>query len=132
MSDPITMLASETGLDEGQVQNGLAATLQGFKEKLPDDLFGHVQALFPKISPADAPTDKGGLMGSIAGMASKAIGDGGGAAADLLGKLGAAGLSMDQIKAFVPKVLAFLQDHLPAGVMEKIKGHVPGLDSVSG
>ena len=131
MSDPIATLIEQTGLDAGQVQNGLAATLQGFKEKLPDDLFGQVQGLFSKVSPESAPSGDGGLMSSVAGMAGKALGGAGGAGADMLAKLSGAGLSMDQIKSFLPKVLAFLQEHLPAGVFEKIKQHIPGLDSVA-
>jgi hypothetical protein len=49
----------------------------------------------------------------------------GGGASEMVSKLSNLGFSMDQLTSFLPNVLEFLKDKLPADLVSKISGLVP-------
>jgi hypothetical protein len=128
MADNITDLASEAGVSPDQVQKGLGAILGFLKDKLPADSFSQVSDAVPdsdRMMAAAAQTGEessGGLFGAVKEMVGKLFGGGGG---ELVSRLTQLGFSADQMKAFLPKVLAFLKGKLPADVVNKIADLIP-------
>lgn len=138
MADMIDSLQSETGLESGQVEGGLGAIFEFLKKQLPPELFSALESALPQASglintnnlrPSGEPGAEAdsGLLGSLVGLATKALG---GKAADLGGlleMLGKAGFSMEQAMAFVPKAIAMLQNLIPPELFQKILASLPAL-----
>jgi uncharacterized protein (DUF2267 family) len=129
VSDFISELANKSGINMDMARKGLGAILAFFKEKLPADTFAKVSAAVPGVeglmadaSAAPEAPAEGGVMHALAGWAGKLFGGGAPAA---LTKLTSLGFSADQIKSFVPNVLAFLKGRLPPEVMNQISGMLP-------
>jgi hypothetical protein len=130
VSDFISELANKSGINLDMAKKALGAILAFFKEKLPADTFAKVTAAVPEAEglmadAAAAPEAQaeGGVMHAITEWAGKRFGGGGASAA--LSKLTSLGLSADQIKKFLPNVLAFLKGKLPAEAMNQISGLLP-------
>jgi hypothetical protein len=136
MSDAINTLSSQTGIGADLIRQGLGAVLKMLQEHLPPELFSKVQSVVPGagelISTAESTGQaSGGMIQAVTNLAGKLFGGQGKAATDLLTRLSQAGFSAEQLQAFLPKVLEFLQDKLPPEVLEKIKGLMPGLSQVA-
>jgi hypothetical protein len=139
--DLITTLATHVGIDPKVAEQGLGALLGFLKQHLSPELFGKVESSIPGADNAiksfedeAGPVEEAaspGLLGSLLGMASTLAGDGGSAAA-LLALLGKAGLSVDQIAAFLPKAVELMKAYLPQDVIDKIVALVPGADAMAG
>jgi hypothetical protein len=135
MNDLIQPLKAETGLEEKQVEGGLGAILQFLKGKLPPELYALIEQHIPQAesliqslrTTEGQAGGGGGLLGSITDLAGKFLGGKGGDLADLLGSLSKLGLSMDQIKEFVPKAVAMLRQVIPDDVFQKIVERLPAL-----
>jgi uncharacterized protein (DUF2267 family) len=130
VSDFISELASKSGINLDMARKGLGAILAFFKEKLPADTFAKVtsavpgaEALMTEAESAPEAHAEGGVMHAISEWAGKLFGGGGASAA--LSKLTSLGFSADQIKSFLPKVLAFLKGRLPPEAMKQISGLLP-------
>ncbi|WZO98415.1 DUF2780 domain-containing protein [Isosphaeraceae bacterium EP7] len=140
--DLITTLATQVGIDPKVAEQGLGALLGFLKQHLSPELFGTVETSVPGADGAiksfedeAGPVDEAaspGLLGSLIGMASKLAGGGGGSAVALLALLGKAGLSVDQIAAFLPKAIELMKAYLPQEVIDKIIALVPGADALTG
>jgi hypothetical protein len=133
MSDLLNDLASKSGISLDQAKSGMGALLSALKGGLPAESFSKVSEAIPGSEEmmnegAEAPKESSGMLGSIAGMAKKLVGGGGavGGAGAVLSKLSGAGFSMEQVQKFMANVLAFLKSKLPADVMGKITGMLPG------
>jgi hypothetical protein len=125
--DFINNLAEQSNISTDQAKKGLGAVLGFLQDKLPSDIFSRVTAAVPgaegMMADADAPDeDSGGIVGKVTGAIGKLFG---GSAGEMVGKLSSLGLSVDQVKSFLPNVLAFLKERLPGDVMKKISGLVP-------
>jgi hypothetical protein len=70
---------------------------------------------------ADQGASSGGLLGSLAGLAGKALGGEGGAAAALV----RLGLSQEQAEKFLPAAADLLKGRLPDDVMKQLGGLLP-------
>jgi hypothetical protein len=130
VSDFISELASKSGVNLDMARKGLGALLAFFKEKLPADTFAKVttavpgaEGLMAEAAAAPEAHAEGGVLHTLTEWAGKLFGGGGAAAA--MAKLTSLGLSADQVKSFVPKVLAFLQGKLPPDAMKQISGLLP-------
>ena len=136
MDEILKTLASQTGIDPSTAKDGLGAIMAFLKEHLPAGLFGQVERSVPETQgmvdsfEANKTEGGGGLLASAAGMVGKLLGgragSGAAGASQLMAMLGSAGFNMTQIQSFLPKVLELLQAHLPADLVEKIKGLVLG------
>jgi uncharacterized protein (DUF2267 family) len=129
MSDIVSDLAAQSGITPDQAQKGLGAVLAYFKESVPEEDFAKVKEAVPgsdQIMAAAGPIEQpsgGGVLGAIKDMAGKLFGGGGASA--LIAKLASLGISAEQAKAFLPKVLEFLKGRLPDSVVSKISGLLP-------
>ena len=128
MTDIISDLANKSGINVDMAKKGLGAILIFFKEKLPADTFSQVSAAVPGAEAlmADARAApeaqaEGGVMHTLAEWAGKLFGS----ASEAVSKLTSLGLSADQIKQFVPNLLAHLKGKLPPEVMKQISGLLP-------
>ncbi len=131
MSDLISALSTHTGLDPDLAQKGLGAVLDFLKERLPAELYAKVEAALPRagdaISSFLAGKQAPGLLEKAGGMLGGAIG---GKASDLsqvVERLSASGMSVDQAKTFLPKLGEHLKGLLPDEVLDQIAARVPGL-----
>jgi hypothetical protein len=128
MSDIVSDLAARSGLTPEQAQKGLGSVLSFFKELLPADSFAKVSEAVPgseQMMAAAGPIERpsGGLLGAIQGVAHKLFGGEG--AAGLIAKLSSLGISAEQARAFLPRVLEFLKARLPDPVVKQISGLLP-------
>jgi len=138
MDEILKTLASQTGLDPATAKNGLGAVIAFLKEHLPPGMFGQVEQSVPDtqvlVDSFEANKTEGGgsgLLAAASGMVGKLLGGGGAGAGaagatQLVSMLKAAGLDLTQIQNFLPKVIEMLQAHLPADLIEKVKGMVLG------
>ena len=134
MDEILKTLAEHTGISVETARNALGAVIAFLKEHLPEGLSGQLMQSLPDahglasaFEANKAPESGGGLLGAITGLASKVFGDGGADATKVLGMLKQSGLSLDQIHAFVPKVLELIKEHIPAELYDKILALIPGL-----
>ena len=137
MSDIVSSLSSQTGIDPDLVRKGLGAVLKMLQDQLPPELFSKVQGVLPDagamISASEAKgPEAGGMIQAVTSLAGKLFGGRGEAATDLFTRLGQHGFSPDQLQAFLPKVLEFFKDKLPPEILQKVEGLVPGLSEVAG
>jgi len=119
----LSAFAASVGIPVEQFKTGLGAVLNFLRDKLGGGLFGQVQEKVPEAeammgSAANA-APAAGLSGTITGALGGLLGAGRGAG-ELLGKLAGLGLSMEQITAFLPKVLEFFKSILPADLLGKV------------
>ena len=119
--------------NRAEFANGTEEIIAFLKEHLPEGLSGQLMqslpdahALASTFEENKAPESGGGLLGAITGLASKVFGDGGADASKALGMLKQSGLDLEQIKAFVPKALELIKQHIPAELYEKILALIPG------
>lgn len=139
MSDSANALSAETGVSTDLVHKGLGAILSFLKQHLGEDTFERVQAAIPdastflnrfESSPESA--KGGGLLGTLTGLAAKFLGGGAGEAGQLLESFSKLGFKPEQIEAFLPKALEFIQSHLPADLIQQIMAKLPALAQLAG
>jgi hypothetical protein len=126
MADIVSELAGRAGVTPEQAKLGLGIILGLAKAKLPAETFAKVQAAIPgaddmiAAAQPEQGASSGGLLGSLADLAGKVLGGGGGAA--LLERLG---LSPEQAEKFLPVALNLLKGKLPDDVMKQLGGLLP-------
>jgi hypothetical protein len=139
MSDIANALSSETGLSPDLVHQGLGAVLDFLRQHLSPETFERVQSAVPNAtdflnrfqSSPDA-AGGGGLLGALTGLASKFLGGGAGELTKLMESFGKLGFKPEQIEAFLPKAIAFIQSHLPADLFQQILAKFPALAEAAG
>jgi hypothetical protein len=139
MADMIHALATRTGINPETVRCGLGAVLTFLKAHFDPEVFGRVQSSVPDSQGMQSAFESAsessspGLLGSVANLAGKLLGGhGGGGGFDLLGMLSRAGLSVEQVQAFLPKATEFLRAHLPADLLARIEALVLQAGKASG
>ena len=131
MADFLSDLAAKSGVSTDQAKNGLGAVLALAKDKLPANMFEKVQAAVPNTDSmmADAEAaegqSSGGVLGAVGSMAAKVFGGGAGGAGALAANFSKLGYSTEQVRSFLPNVLAFLKSKLPPDVFGKISSLIP-------
>ena len=133
MPDIVDSLAEKLGIPAETAHKGAAALLRFLKTELGDQTFSKLESSVPGASgladraepPPESP--QGGLLGTIAAMASKILGGESGGAAKLLESLGALGLQPQQVESFVAHAITFIKQHIPPDLLEKIMASVPAL-----
>jgi uncharacterized protein (DUF2267 family) len=129
MADAIAELARKAGVSEDQARKGLGAVLAVCKDKLPADVYSKMESAVPDADDAVQAAEAGqegsggGILGAVSGLAGKLFGGGGASA--LVAKLSGLGFSADQLKEFLPKVLAFFKERLPEDAMKKVSALLP-------
>jgi Protein of unknown function VcgC/VcgE (DUF2780) len=130
--DFINDLAERSGISADQAKKGMGAVLGFLQEKLPADTFSKVSAAVPSAqhmmgAAETAQEESGGILSSVTGAIGKLFG---GSATEMVSKLTKSGLSLEQIKDFLPNVADFLKSKLPGDVMSKITGLFPAKEPV--
>ncbi len=130
MPDLADSLANQTGLDPALVQRGLGAVLTFLKQHLGEETFGRLESAVPQtsglMSSFESEKSSGGLVAMATDLAGKFLKGHSAEVSKLMTMLSQAGLSLDQIRAFLPKVLTFLEGHLPPELLDQIKSVVTG------
>jgi hypothetical protein len=135
--DVIATLSEQTGIGQDQIRKALGSLLTALKAHLPADVFDHLKGAVPQAdaliggAPEPEPSS-GGLVGAVAGLAGKVFGGKGLDPASLLDRFSKSGLSLEQVQAFLPKVVEFLESKLPPEVAELIKSHLSALPAPEG
>jgi hypothetical protein len=129
VADFISELASRSGINADQAKKGVGVLLSWLQAHLPAEGFSKVSAAVPGADGmmAAAPAGEepsGGVVGALTGAVGKLFG-GGGAAAALAGKLSQVGFSAEQLQKFLPGVLEFLKNKLPADVVKQLGALMP-------
>jgi Protein of unknown function VcgC/VcgE (DUF2780) len=139
MADTVNTLSSETGLSADLVHKGLGAILDFLRQHLGEETFDRIRQAIPgaseflnrfESSPDGAAG--GGLIGALAGLASKFLGGATGDLSKLLESFSKLGFKPEQIESFLPKALEFIRSHLPADLVEQILAKLPALAQVAG
>lgn len=128
MSDIVSDLADKSGLTHDQAEKGLGAVLSFVKESVPDDTFAQVSAAVPgsdQLMAAAGPHEEEsrGVIGTIKDKVGKLFGGGGATA--LLARLSSAGISAEQARSFLPRVMEFFKSKLPDSVTKQLTGLIP-------
>ncbi len=139
MSDTANAVASETGLSTDLVHKGLGAVLDFIRQHLGEETFERVQSAIPNASDflnrfesSPEAAGGGGLLGALTGLAAKFLGGGAGDLTKLLETFAKLGFKPEQIEAFLPRAIAFIQSHLPADLFQQILERFPGLSPAAG
>ena len=134
MADLINDLASKANIDPQLAQKGLGTVLSVFKDKLPQGVFSQIQAAVPgadgimQAAGAAKEEASGGIVGAVAGMAGKLFAGGVG---EMVSKLTAAGFSTEQVERFLPAMLEFLKNKLPADALTQITNLIPTVEKAA-
>jgi hypothetical protein len=129
MADIINDLASKSGISPDLAKKGLGTVLAMFKDKLPEGVFTKVQGAIPgadtlmQEAAAGGEEESHGLLGAVSDMAGKLFG--GGSAAAMASKLAGCGFSAEQLEKFLPNVLEFLKNKLPADALKQVTALLP-------
>jgi hypothetical protein len=134
MADFISDLATKSGVSPDLAGKGVGAILAVFKDKLPASTFAEVLSAIPNASnlmaAAQAPQESssGGLLGAVGGAVSKLVWGGAGEVTSRFTQLG---FSAGQLKRFLPSVVEFFKNKLPADVMKQASALLPGVGAES-
>ncbi len=140
MDELIQQLVDKLGIDPGTANAATGKAMALVKEHSGEDLFSKISAAIPGAASAaegaadttSGATEGGGLLGSVASMASNLLGGSGGDAVGLASTLGASGLKADQIGGFVSTIVEFLKEKLGEETTDQILAKVPMLKSLLG
>jgi hypothetical protein len=140
MDELIQQLTAKLGIDESVAQAATGKAMAMVKENVGDDLFNKISSAVPGASDvADAGAEEplpseggGGMLGSLASMASSALGGSAGSGLELGAALGDAGLPTDQMGSFVSTIVAFLKDKVGDEVMDQVLAKFPMLKTLIG
>lgn len=130
MAFDIETLANSVGIDSGLAKRGVGAVLKFIEEHIGPEVAQKVRSVIPDAPAMESAYDEGakessgGLMGTVAKLAGGLFKGGIGEAGQLAAMLGKAGLSLEQITAFLPKAFEMLRAHLPPDAVEKIEAMV--------
>jgi hypothetical protein len=131
MHDLIQSLSSETGQSPDIIRNALGAIFTFLKSHLDPGLVDTIQSHIPGASElpgADEVEASGGeetgLLGTLTRTVGKVLGGTAAGGLDLITHLSKTGLSLATITAILPKIVAYLEAHLPAELFDQIKAHL--------
>jgi uncharacterized protein (DUF2267 family) len=129
MNDLIQSLSSETGNSPDMIRNALGAIFTFLRSHLDPGLVDKIQSHVPGASelPQEAEAAEGsetGLLGTLTRTVGKVLGGGAAGGLDLITHLSKTGLSLASITAILPKVVAYLEAHLPPELFDQIKSHL--------
>jgi hypothetical protein len=133
VADFISELASRSGISADQAKKGVGALLAFLKSHLPAEGFANVSAAVPgaenMMAASAGAGPSGGVVGALTSAVGKLFGGGGGAAA-LAGQLAHLGFSADQLQKFLPGVIEFLKNKLPADTLKQLRALIPTEEKV--
>jgi hypothetical protein len=130
MAAVIESLATETGIAPDMIRNALGAIFGFLERHLDPGIIGKIRASLPggtelpEGAEAGEAKEGGGVFGTLSRVVGKAVGGRVGEGADLVSTLSATGLGLDQIKTFLPKLVALLEAHLPPEMFDQIRSHL--------
>ncbi|WP_029247823.1 DUF2780 domain-containing protein [Schlesneria paludicola] len=128
MVDLVQTISSQTGIPAETVKKAIGSVLSFLKDQHGEDALSGLKQSLPthnemlaayENSPSDGASN--GLLNAVAGLASKFLGGGSGDGAKLLQGLGRAGLGVDQISVFLPKLIEHFESLLSPEIVAKIK-----------
>jgi hypothetical protein len=138
MDELIKQLTAKLGIDESVASAATGKAMAMVREQVGDELFDKIASAIPGTSEiADAGAETalpneggGGMLGSLASMASKALGGAAGGGLELGAALGDAGLPTDQMGSFITTVIAFLKDKVGSEVVDQVMDKFPMLKTL--
>ncbi|TWT78059.1 hypothetical protein Pla123a_08480 [Posidoniimonas polymericola] len=135
MNELIQQISKQLGIDESTAAAATGKAMSMLREHVGDDLFGKINAAVPDASQmADQASAKpaGGLMGSLASMASSALGGDAGSGLELSAALASTGLPIEKLGPFVTTLIGYLKQYLGDDVIEQVLEKFPMLKAAIG
>jgi uncharacterized protein (DUF2267 family) len=130
MNDLIQSLSSETGTAPDMIRSVLGAIFDFLRKHLDPGLVDQIQSHVP--GSADLPREPesseqaqgSGVFGTLSRAVGKVFGGSVAGGIDLLSHLAKTGLSLETLKQIIPKIVAYLEAHLPPELFDQIKSHL--------
>ena len=137
MQDLIESLTAKLGIDKSIAEKATGTVMSLLKDKLDDTVFGQLLEKLPGASnllvkAEEKPSGGGGMMGSLLGAASSAIGGKAGGALELAGKLKDTGLDASKFGDFGATVTDYIKGKVGDDLFAKVLGGVPELAKLAG
>ena len=138
MTELITSLVSQLGIDKKKAENGLGALLNSVKENAPSDIFTDLSSAIPgsdNLLSGFANTKdnaSGNLLGGVSKMAGSLLGGQSQQLSSLITNFSKAGFSLDMVKQFLPVAFNYLKNNMSTESIAKISSAIPGLDTLLG
>ena len=136
MDELIEKLTSNLGIDADVAKGATGKAMALLKDQVGDDLFSRVRDAIPGADEAaetgaqEEEQDGGGMLGSLAGMASGLLGEKAGSAVELGSMLSSSGLDTSKFGGFASTIIEFLKDKLGDEVLDQILERVPVLKNL--
>ena len=133
MEEFLSLAQTQLGLSPSDSATSTSALLGVLKDKMPSGDFGDLAAKIPGLleladGNSGPSSDSGGLLGGLAASASSLMG-GNGSSLDIIQKLAASGLSLDNAGSFIGLFTQFVRDKAGDGLLSKVLSSVPEIKS---
>ena len=138
MTELISSLVSQLGIDKGKAENGMGALLNTVKENASGDIFSSLSSAIPGADTMlsgfanQKESGDGGVLGSVSKLAGGLFGGQSDQLTSLVSNFSKAGFSLDMVKQFLPVAFDFLKNNISSEKLSKISGAIPGLDGLLG
>jgi hypothetical protein len=134
MNPIVQQIAKSTGLEPALVEKGLGILLSFLQKQVSPEAYKQIESKVPGAQDmSDAATSGasgGGLLDAVTKIAGQMMGGKAGDVGGLLGKLGEAGVSGEQVASLIPSALSVLKAHVPPETHQEIEGAIPDLGSL--
>lgn len=132
MQELINRIVERLGVDTGSAENVVGIVLGFLKSEVPTEKIEPLlnalpgaEDLIAKIGDvSSSASEGGGILGTLGGLM------GGNGIMDVLSKLQAEGLSMDQARTLGQEIFNFAQENAGEDVINDVKDAIPGLNQL--
>ena len=138
MDELVEKLTAQLGIDASVAHSATGKAMALVKDNVSPELFQQISGAIPGLDNATSAAQEqtessgGGLLGSVAGLASNMLGGSAGDAIELGASLKSAGLDTDQMGSFANTVIDFIRSKVGDDVANQLLEKVPMLKSLMG
>ena len=137
MDELIKQLTDRLGIDSATAKGVTGKAMGMIKENVDDSTFSKLSSSLPGLESLIGSANEGetadaggGMLGNLAGMASKMLGGSAGNSLELGTALAAKGLPMEKIGEFVTMLVQFIKENAGEQVLDQVLARFPMLKSV--
>ncbi|TWU24847.1 hypothetical protein Pla52o_11380 [Novipirellula galeiformis] len=137
MDELIKQLTDRLGIDSATAKGVTGKAMGMIKENIDDSTFSKLASSLPGLesliqseNDGESADAGGGMLGSLAGMASKMLGGSTGNSLELGTALAAKGLPLEKLGEFVTMLVQFIKEHAGEQVLDQVLARFPMLKGV--